>query len=429
MKKRILAALLTFATIALLSACSGFGNASSDGAGNVTLTILGRKSDLEKSYMANIFGQYEEATGNRLDIIAIEDANFEAEASKRFEEGDIPDIFMHFHNSDLTKYDVEAHFCSLNDEVWVADLTDAAKAYCQDQKGNIMGLPFWESSVSGCYYNKTLLDRLGLKPAATQAEFDVLCQAITDIGYTPICWPADGCTWMFQFGLDPVFADNPDLLEKLNRNEITYADIPQVTDMVQWISDAAEKGWFGTGYLNNGWSDISSIMASGNSVMIFIWDTWFYTDFERESTYDLEDFEVMPVFMGTTDNGTYEGGNLNMLMVNRDSERKEEAKEFLAFCATPEHYNAAFAGISTVSCFQGQTTNIQSHMVLNAEASIEENQRVSTAASKIIGYSADDVAAAFLDLFQGKVDVAGCVKMMDDLRTAAARAQGAEGFY
>lgn len=104
-----------------------------------------------------------------------------------------------------------------------------------------MGLPFWESSVSGCYYNKTLLDSLGLRPATTQAEFDVLCQALADIGQTPICWPADGCTWMFRFGLDPVFADDPSLLEALNANETAYADISEVTDMVRWIGSAADK--------------------------------------------------------------------------------------------------------------------------------------------------------------------------------------------
>ena len=421
MKKRCFILLLTLTSALFLTSCNGNHNKSQD---KNSLTIMGRKSDMEKSYMTSIFEQYETATGNKLEIIEFDDSEFEVDASKKFAHGDTPDIFMHFNNADLNRFDVSDNFYYLNNESWVADLTNSSKAYCQDKEGNLLGLPFWESSVSGCFYNKTLLDSLGLKPASTQAEFDVLCQVLADIGYTPICWPADGCTWMFQFGLDPIFADDPSLLEKLNKNEVNYSDIPAVTNMVQWVSDAADKGWFGSDYLENGWSDISMIMGSGKAVMTFIWDTWFYTDFEKGNKYTVDDFALMPAFMNTADSGTYEGGNLNMMMVNKNSKKLDMALEFLSFCASSENYNIAFDGISTVSCFKGQTTNIQSSMVTNAGASIAKNERVSTAASKIIGYSADDVSAAFDRLFNKKTDVSGCVSLMDDYRIKEAKKQG-----
>ena len=413
MKKRRFTLLLMVTAALFLTSCNGNNKKSEE---SDSLTIMGRKSDMEKSYMTSIFEQYETATGNKLDIISFEDDEFEMDAAKKFADGDVPDIFMHFNNADLNRFDISDNFYYLNNESWVDDLTNSSRAYCQDGEGNLLGLPFWESSVSGCFYNKTLLNSLGLKPAATQAEFDVLCQVLADIGYTPICWPADGCTWMFQFGLDPIFADDPLLLEKLNKNEISYSDIPAVKNMVQWVSDAADKGWFGSDFLDSGWSDISLIMGSGKAVMTFIWDTWFYTDFEQGNKYSVDDFALMPAFMNTAENGTYEGGNLNMMMVNKNSKHLDSALEFLSFCATADNYNTAFDGISTVSCFKGQTTNIQSSMVTDASASIAENERVSTAASKIIGYSADDVSTAFNKMFNKDIDVAGCVRLMDDYR-------------
>ena len=156
--------------------------------------------------------------------------------------------------------------------------------------------------------------------------------------------------------------------------------------------------------------------------MTLIWDTWFYTDFTSDGPYTVDDFAVMPVFLGTAEEGTYEGGNLNMMMVNRDSPRREAALDFLAFCATPENYNAAFDGIATVNCFQGQTTNIQSHMVTDAAASIAEHQRVSTTASKLVGYSGDDMVAAMGELFAHRTDVPGCVALMDQYRAERLRA-------
>lgn len=441
MKKRILATLLAAVMCLSLAACGGSKEEAAEPAteeateeaaeapeGGVTLTLMGNANDLAKPYITTAFEAYEAATGNKLDIIALENESFDTVATSKFATGDIPDIFQHFNNSTLNNYDVTNNFEYLNDQAWVSDLTDGANAYVQDSEGNILGLPFWESSVSGCYYNKTIFEELGLEPATTQAEFDALCQELTDAGYTAICWPANGCHWMYQFGLDPVFADAPEKLAQINANEITYADIPEVASMLEWVQGAAEKGWFGESYMTDGWDDMSAIMGTGEAAMIFIWDTWFYTDYDEGYDYVKEDFALMPVFMNTADAGTYEGGNLNMLMVNKNSENKEAALEFLNFMAKAETYNAAFEGVSTVSCFKGQNTNIQSVMVTDAMDSINEHQRTSTAEPKVIGYTQAETGSAVQELLMGNVDIAGCIELMDGYRMASAKALGTEGF-
>ncbi len=419
MFKKTICILISLALCLCLCSCGGKSGEE--------IELMGKKSDLAKSYMQKIFRLYEAETGNRIKLTEIEDSQFEAEALKRMQSGDGPDILMHFHNADLLRFDVSGSFCDLSGEEWVNDLTDSAKAYCTDSDGRLLGLPFWESSVSGCYYNKTLLDSLGLKPASSQAEFDMLCEAILESGRTPICWPADGCSWMIQFALDPLFADVPENLEKINRNEIKYSDLPEIEKMAEWISAASSNGWFGSDYLSTGWDGISPALSSGSAVMTFIWDTWFYTDFVP-GTYTVDDFALMPVFLNTCDGGTYEGGNLNMMMVNKNSEKAEAALDFLRFCAEPDNYNAAFEGISTVSCFKGQTTNIQSKMVTDAAASISAKERVSTAASRIIGYSADGVAETVNKMLRGKLTPEQLVDELDSSRISEASAEGAEGF-
>ncbi len=406
---------IMLASVFAVTSC-GVTNTAPSNSDSVTLTIMGKRTDLKKDYMVKIFERYENETGNKLDIISIDDDQYETAAAERLKNGEMTDIFLHFHNADLNRFDVEGNFCYLNNESWVSDLTDGAREYCTDAEGNLLGLPFWENSVSGCYYNKTLLDSLGLKSATTQAEFDMLCEALTATGYTPICWPAEDCAWMPQFALDPIFADDPDLLEKLNSGEITYSDIPEVKNMAQWISDAADKGWFGSDYLETGWDDISPAMSSGGAVMTFIWDTWFYTDLEDGGKYTKDDFALMPVFMNTVDGGTFEGGNINMMMVNKNSDKMQDALDFLSFCADAENYNAAFDGIATVSCFKGQTSNVQSDMVTDILPSVEKKQRVSTAASRIVGYSADDMVKVINELLSKRTDVEGCVRMMDEYR-------------
>ena len=427
MMKKICYALLALCLASAL-VLTGCADMAENAGGSVTITVMGRKNDLAKSYMTSIFDQYEKATGNRIKPLPIEDAEFEAQAAGSFANGDVPDIFLHFHNSDLDRFDVKNNFLYLNDEDWVDELTDSSREYCLDEDGNLMGLPFWESSISGCYYNKTILDSLGLRPAATQSEFDVLCQAIKSAGYTPICWAADGSAWPVQFALDPIFADDPDLLKKINKNEITFSDIPEIADMARWIGGAAQNGWFGPNYLTQSIDDIGPVMSTGQAVMTFIWDTWFYTDLPEDGKYKIDDFALMPAFLNTTPNGTYEGGNLNMMMVNKNGKHVDDCLDFLDFCADKENYNKAFDGISTADCFKNQTTNIESPMVTDAAESVAANLRASTAASKILGYGDEDVTLALDALFRNETDAEGCVKLMDGYRTSAAASEGKDGF-
>lgn len=233
---------------------------------------------------------------------------------------------------------------------------------------------------------------------------------------------------MYQFGLDPVFADDPSLLEQINKNEITYADIAEVRDMLQWIQDAAEKGWFEDTYMTDGWDDLSVIMGTGEAVMIPIWDTWFYTDFDEGYDYTKEDFGLMPVFLNTVDEGTYEGGNLLMLMANKNSDHLETVLEFLEFCASPDVYNDAFDGISTADIFKNHTTNVQAQMVTEAQDSVNALCRASTASPKIIGFTQNDTGTAVQEFLMGNVDIDGCIKLLDEARIAGAKALGTEGF-
>ncbi|MDO4547602.1 MAG: ABC transporter substrate-binding protein [Clostridia bacterium] len=417
---------LTTLILALILATACLAPAVAQGE---TITLMGNATDLAKSYMTSIISQYEQATGNKIDLISIDGTNFDTIATSKFATGDIPDIFQHFNDSNMNNYDVPNNFLYLNDQPWVSDLTQGAIEYSTDGDGNLLGLPYWESSVSGCFYNKTLFAELGLEPATNQAEFDELCQALTDNGHIAICWPTNGCSWMYQFALDPIFADDGgEKLERLNRNEIKYADIPEVKQMAEWVKMAADAGWFGYSYLTDGWSDITVLLGTGEAAMMYIWDTWFYTDFDESYGYTKDDFGIMPIFMGTCDEGTYEGGNLNMLMVNKNGSKVDLALEFLNFCATSEHYNEAFAGIATVSVFNNQTANIQSTMVTEAIDSINALQRTSTANPKIIGYTQPETGSAIQELLLGNVDADGCVNLMDEYRIATAKALGIEGF-
>ena len=372
---------------------------------------MANASNVENVYIQRIFDLYKQKTGKDLNVIAVDNESYQEEVKKAVNSDNPPDIVMMFNNNLMADLGGTDQVVDLSSQPWVADLEEGSLAYVSGPNGEILGLPFWESSVSGCYYNKKMLQELGVRPATNQAEFDRLCAALASIGYTPIALGDEGCYSLYQFGLDPIVADNPEILEKLNSGELVYSEIPEVVSMVNWLKDAHDAGWFGetTEIPYESWG---TTMGNGEAAMVFAWDTWFDTDFVP-GEYTKEDFGLMPVFIGTTDAGTYEGGNLNMFTINRSSAKQDLALDFLEFCATPENYNVAFDGIATVSVFKGQTTNVESPMVLEVADSLAQKERVSTAEPKIKGYNARLMNEAIHQLYDDKITVEECLALMD----------------
>lgn len=396
--------------------------------GGVTLTLYGNADDAAKPYMQKIFKLYEEKTGNKIDVQGLDASNFESVCLTKFQTGDIPDILMHFGGYGLDAYNPKENFVDFTDAAWVADIADTSKAQTM-RDGVVYGLPFWESSVSGCFYNKQIFEEQGIKIPTTQAEFDAACQKLVDAGIQPIYMPAaDSWPLLYQFALDPIFSDK-ELLEKLNSNQTTYAEIPAMKGMLEWYKNCADKGYFGKDYATDTWDYCSEVLGTGEAAMMFCWDTWFDTDYDNESyDYKSEDFGLMPAFMGSNEQGTYEGGNNSLLLVNKKGDKVDEATAFIEFCADPENYNQAFDGVATTPTFKGMTNNKLSSQYEGAKDSIAKVGNPSIAWGEVIGFSQNDGGKCIQELLVGNISVDDCLKLMDDERIKIATSQNVEGF-
>ena len=392
---------------------------ASDTSGGVTLTLYCNADDMAKPYMQKIISLWEEESGNKIDQQGLDTDNAETIALTKFTTGDIPDLYVHFGNSNLKNFNPEENFVDWTDAEWVSDIQDSVlpQATYNDK---IIGLPFWEASNSGCFYNKKIFDELGISQPKTQEEFDKVCAKLLENDIQPIYLAAaDSWPILYQFALDPVLEEHPEYIEQLNAGELTYAEIPEFTSMCEWFLSAAEKGYFGKNFASDTWDYCSEVLGTGEAAMLFCWDTWFDTDYDSESyEYAGEDFGIMPVFMGTCEEGTYEGGNVNLMMANKNGDHVEEAKDFINFMSVPENYNQAFDGISTAAVFKGQTTNVNSTQYEENKDSVDQLIRASSAQPKIVGYNQGEGGKALLQLMSGDITVEECIKLIDDDRIA-----------
>lgn len=394
----------------------------------VTLTLYGDAGNVQRPFMQKIIQMYEEKTGNKIDVQGIESENFESVCLMKFQSGDVPDLFLHQGGYSLDAYNPSENFVDLSGSTWVSDIADSVLPTTK-RDGVVYGLPFWEASYSGLLYNTKIFDELGIALPKTQEEFNAVCDKLLENDVQPIYFPVkDVWPMLYQYGMDPIF-ENADLLNQLNTNQTTYEQIPEMKSMLEWYKLAADKGYFGKSFATDTWDYCMEVLGEGEAAMMYLWDTWLYSDYDNDSyTYKADDFGIMPAFLNTTEGGTFEGPNCNLTLANKNSKNVDAAVDFINFMADPNNYNVAFDGFETAPVFKGQTTIKTTPQYDAAKDWIAQVGRASIANPEIIGFSLIDGGKYIQELLIGNIGVEECLKEMDTERIKAAKAQQAEGF-
>lgn len=380
-----------------------------------TLEVWGNYPDLERGYITKAFDRYRELTGNSLTVVQMPKEEFREKLIRAFDgKAKGPDVILSYGGTSLEAFDPDKNFYDFSDAVWLEDLTDTSINQTV-YNGKVIGLPHWEASVSGALYNKKLFEKYDLAIPGSQKEFMELCQTLAAQGITPMYMPGKEISMLlYQFPLDSVVED-PKILEGLNDGSLGYQDLLEMEEIVTWYKTMADRGYFGDTYMTDGWDGMSPAMESGKYAMMLCWDTWLYTDFQGNP----EDFGLMPAFMGVPGAGTFEGPNLGLFIVNRNSERLDAAVDFITFLADPYNYNAAFEGVYTAPVFKNQAASISTPQYLAQERLIDRNFRDSTAWLRIRGFSQMDASCILEYMSSGEGKTArDCLREMDMLRAA-----------
>lgn len=413
---------------ALLAACSILSGASAQaGKAPVTLSLIANQDWVQKPYMKTAWANYEKATGNKLDIQALPIDNWENVMKVRAAAGELPDIVMTFSGPVLVAMKPSANFFDLSKEAFVKDL----KPFVLPQvtlDGKVYGLPLWEGSVSGTLYNKEIFKKLGIALPKTQEEFWKACETIKKAGITPIylafkdVWPL-----LPQFGLDQIAQKYPNMVERLNTNKLKFTDMPEMTKLVGFYKTLVDKGYLGTDFMSNTWDGQASALAEGKYAMALAWDAYLYSDLEPKYPGKSASFGIMPFFMNVSAEGSYEGPNACVTMVNKKSKNAAAALEFLRFLAKPENLNLAYKDVATESYFKSVTTNKSSDQVVENRASVDKLILPSVQAG-IVGYSQVESVKPIQLMMAGGASVDETVKQMDALRVRVAKSRGLSGF-
>lgn len=239
----------------------------------------------------------------------------------------------------VSQLNVEKNALDLSGEAW-ASAVDPLAAAEMSVDGHLYGQPVQDlSAVWAVAYNKRVFERLGLSVPAGFEEFKAVCEAIKSDGMTPIYEAvADGWhhqLWFLEMGV-AIEHSEPGTAEKLNNNEMTFADSATAKLLIDQIREMVDLGYWGDSYMTNTYADAARAIAEGECAMT-VANQGFpevvhaaYPDFPAEDI----GFFVMPL----ADNQVL---NMNPVGPTRfiyaGSPNAEAAKRYLAFMAEPEN--------------------------------------------------------------------------------------------
>ncbi|MBQ7564677.1 MAG: extracellular solute-binding protein [Lachnospiraceae bacterium] len=294
MKKKVLAALLCGAMVLGLTGCGGGAMdaggaapaaeapqaeaeapaadtaseesapaASSEG---VTITLMASQDWVEDSEQ-ELGAKFEEQTGIHVDYQIVPADQYQDLLLTRLNSGEGPDIWGAQSGFALkTTYNVQQNAVDLSNEPW-ADAYSIFSAEQTSVDGVNYGLTYYDTTTDYyMIYNKKLFEAAGAAVPTTFDELKDTCEKLLDSGVTPIYEPlADGWHLLMLWAESGQVHDKlePGIVEKLNKNEATFAGDEYMKKAVDQLNEMAQNGYFGDNYMSDEFVDAEGYMASG----------------------------------------------------------------------------------------------------------------------------------------------------------------------
>ncbi len=239
-------------------------------AAGTTITVMCSQDWVEDAEQ-EIGKKFEEETGIHVDYQIVPADQYQDLLLTRLNNGEGPDIWGAQSGFALsTTYNVTENAVDLSGEEW-ADAYSEFSAEQTGVDGVNYGLTYYDTTTDYyMVYNKKLFEAAGAKVPTTFDELMDTCKKLSDSGVSPIYEPvADGWHVLMLWTENGQVHDKlePGIIDKLNKNETTFAENANMEKAVDQINQLAQAGYFGDNYMSDEFADAEGYLASGEFAM------------------------------------------------------------------------------------------------------------------------------------------------------------------
>ena len=356
MKKTLL---ILLCVVLLSGTLFATGRSQQAASGRATVSFTLPASWLNGYAMRDLTSEWQTFSGNTLDIQAIPDDQYKAVVLSRLAAGEGADLMVSDGGGTaLDSFSPRDNFADLSNEPWVGRIMDKG-AFDQTFRvdGKVVMYPMQPGNAVGIVYSKKIFRDLNLKVPTTIAEFDQVMAAIKNAGIIPMYWAGrDGWTMLQHrsMAVSAGIADTPSILDRLNRNQATWSDIPGFVDAFMKLDEWNKKGYFNEDIASTTYEMQNRALASHAAAMCFQ-GSWMWGELTPLGAR-AEDFGML----GYPLNGKLYvdqslGGGIAVYSKSRVS---EAAKDFLNYLARPDSLNKMYRASPGLPAFQGIDFNI-----------------------------------------------------------------------
>ncbi|WP_340004813.1 ABC transporter substrate-binding protein [Paenibacillus sp. FSL K6-0276] len=356
--------LLVLCFVVALAACgSGSGNKPSptnnntqapEGADtggdkkNVTLTFVSSQNWMNKGSKVDseLIEAFTKETGINVDLQVVPDDQYTNVLKTKMASGEVPDIFMVGAGAGAQKYLPEKYFADLSNEEWVGRYAPYAKTGTTIND-KVSGFMTWNVDGWGILYNVELFKKYDLSVPKTMDELMQVSDVLKENGVeTPLYMLGKEAwywaVWFSQFGPKAEQA-NPGLYDKLNNQELKFADVKEFETFLTEYKTLYDKGYFGKNSLSNPWDSGYEAMGTGKAAMLLMYQSYQSEVAEKYPDSKATEWEMFPIPLAGNDMYSHSAGG-NMRVAYKDSKNLDSVKKFFDFLAKPENLNTFYDG-------------------------------------------------------------------------------------
>ncbi|WP_339316179.1 extracellular solute-binding protein [Paenibacillus sp. FSL R10-2734] len=391
----------------------------------VTVSYIAAASQIAVGNIKDLISQWEQKSGNKVDIQAIQDDQYDNLVKAKLSGGGDVDIFF----GQYQKYDVTNQLLEISGEAFESRLNEVALTGLKFTDGKIYAFPYPAAQGTwGVFYNKKVFADLNLTVPKTLDELNKNLAALKSGGKTPFYFAAkDGWTMLqHRNAVAGMIGADAQVWDKLNKNELQWKDIPDFVLQYQQVQDWSKAGYFNKDLLTGTYDKQVKALADGEVAMV-VQGGFFVPEVLKVNPEAQIGFFPLPNKDGSETVGLSGG---TQVFIAKESKHAEEAKDLLRFMVDQPQAQSALEAAPGISPFTDVDVSDKLPEALKEVQDFVNTGKIARHGDDayIIPMPYDDLVASYAELLAGKITADQFVQKHQDAYVKNAKIAKIPGF-